>query len=213
MDAIIVDGTSLTLGAVAAIRNVAHPLAVARRVMETTPHCMLAGDGATRFAREQGFPFVPTGELCTKRPPADAKGTVGAVAMDAQGHLAAATSTGGMRGQMPGRVGDSAIFGCGAYAEDGVGSISATGHGEAIMRVMLAREAAEHMRHGSGAQAAAERALEILQERTGSSTAGLILLGPEGTPGLAHRTPHMAAGCVNREEAVAGTIWRDGQPA
>lgn len=212
MDAIIVDGTRLDLGAVAALRNVAHPIAVARRVMETTPHACLVGEGAGHFARGQGFPFVTTADLCTKRPPAEAKGTVGAVAVDEAGHTAAATSTGGMRGQMRGRVGDSALIGCGAYAEDGVGAASATGHGEAIMRVMLSREVCERMRQGVPPQEAAQEALELLEKRTQSRTGGVILVDGAGHPGLAHATPHMACALIAAGKSDSSMVWKGGKP-
>jgi beta-aspartyl-peptidase (threonine type) len=211
MDAIIVDGATLAFGAVAALRNLAHPVAVARHVMEKTPHALLVGEGAGRFAKDQCFPFVPTERLRTQRPPAEAKGTVGAVAFDQTGHVAAATSTGGMRGQMAGRVGDSALIGCGAIAEDGIGGVSATGHGEAIMRVMLARDAAERLRKGVTPRDAAHEALARLEVRT-NSTAGLILLDAAGRHGLAHTTPHMACARIGAEGSESGMAWQAGAP-
>lgn len=212
MDAIIVDGATGDFGAVAALRNAAHPIAVARRIMEKTPHALLVGEGAGRFAQKQGFPFVPTAQLQTQRPPAEAKGTVGAVAVDQARHVAAGTSTGGMRGQMLGRVGDSALIGCGALAEDAAGGVSATGHGEAIMRVMLAGDACGRLRNGMAPRQAARASIAHLKARTGS-TGGLILLDDKGRHGLAHTTPHMAWAQIGTGGAESGMVCPDGPAA
>lgn len=191
MDAIIVDGLTGNFGAVAAIRNVLHPVLAARRVMEATPHCFLVGEGATTFARSQDIEFAPDATLRGDRGSGPDHGTVGAVALDNQGNLAAATSTGGTRNKMAGRVGDSPLIGCGALAENGVGAASATGHGESLMKIMMARTAVEFMREGSSAQDAAERAVQRLAERTGER-GGVICIDPSGRIGFAFNTTHMA---------------------
>jgi isoaspartyl peptidase/L-asparaginase-like protein (Ntn-hydrolase superfamily) len=116
MDAIIIDGSTGRFGAVAGVRHVRHPIGVARAVLEHTDHNMLAGAGATRFASEQGFDHVSAAELVGVRKSGPDHGTVGAVALDAQGFIAAATSTGGAYLKLPGRVGDSPLIGCGAMA-------------------------------------------------------------------------------------------------
>ena len=123
----------------------------------------------------------------------DKRGTVGAVALDRSGNLAAATSTGGTPRKIPGRVGDTPLIGCGTFAENRVGGISCTGWGEAIMKVMLAREAAEMMRQGRTAQEAAEEGIRVLETRAGGF-GGMICLDSAGGIGIAYNTPRMARG-------------------
>jgi beta-aspartyl-peptidase (threonine type) len=227
LDAMIMDGATLNLGAVAALQNILHPVTVARLVMEHTDHCLLVGAGAQRFARQMGVAQVPPEELVTERElevyhkirrdptfrtiapfqsrpagpttsgEADADalsghalGTVGAVAMDNRGNLAAATSTGGTAGKLPGRVGDSPLAGAGTYADNTCGAASATGWGEAVIRTVLAKTACDWM--GSHpAQVTAERAVEILRQRV-QGLAGIILIDRRGGYGLAHSTSKMA---------------------
>ncbi len=190
MDAIIVDGATLDFGAVACIGNVAHPVSVARRVWEATDHCLLVGNDATTFAHAQGFPCVPDEALLAQGEKPSGQGTVGAVALDAAGHVAAATSTGGTRGRLAGRVGDSPLIGCGAIAEDGVGAVSATGHGEPMMKLMISRLVLEHLRAGLTAEEAATRAITHLEWRFGGE-GGLICVDASGRIGHAHNTEHM----------------------
>jgi len=201
MDAIIVNGATLDFGAVSAIRNVAHPISVARKVMETTKHCMLTADGATQFARDQGFPYVSDDEL-RGAARSELSDTVGAVAIDANGHVAAATSTGGTRNKMPGRVGDSPLIGCGAIAEDGVGAVSATGHGESLMKIMMARTTLEFLREGHNAMDAAQHAVAVLADRT-SGEGGVIIVDANGNTGFAHNTAHMARAYFRDDEPIA----------
>ena len=192
MDAIIVDGATLRFGAVAAIRNVANPVRVARRVMDATSHCLLVGTGATRFAREQGFPFVSDAELAPAGSiPAPNTGTVGAVALDGAGHIAAATSTGGIKVKIPGRVGDSPLIGCGAIAEDGVGGVSATGEGEKLMQVMMSRTVLDYLKAGFDAQSACDAAVHDLADSV-NGQGGVICVDAHGRAGFAYNTPHMA---------------------
>jgi L-asparaginase / beta-aspartyl-peptidase len=120
-------------------------------------------------------------------------GTVGAVAMDRDGHLYAATSTGGTCCKVPGRVGDSPMIGCGCYADEQAGGVSCTGWGEAIMKIVMAKAAVDSLRAGRSEQQAAEESIQLLAERTGG-TGGLILLGSNGTPAFAFNTPHMVWG-------------------
>jgi beta-aspartyl-peptidase (threonine type) len=192
MDAIIVDGATLRFGAVAAIRNVANPIRIARRVMDATLHCLLVGAGATQFAREQGFPHVPDAELTSTRSgPSTNSGTVGAVALDDAGHIAAATSTGGVRVKIPGRVGDSPLIGCGAIAQDGIGGVSATGEGEKLMQVMMSRTVLDYLKAGLDAQAACDAAVRDLAQRV-NGHGGVICIDAQGRAGFAYNTPHMA---------------------
>jgi beta-aspartyl-peptidase (threonine type) len=138
LDAAVMSGTQQRAGAVACVRHVRNPVLLARCVMERTPHVLLVGDGAEELALEEGFSLVPQAYFRLpagrRQPEHGAQGTVGAVALDAAGHLAAATSTGGMRGKRPGRVGDSPLIGAGTYAKDGACAISATGDGEIFIR-------------------------------------------------------------------------------
>lgn len=195
MDAILVDGATLNFGAVAAIRHVKNPIQVARRVMTATPHCLLVGEGATRFAHAQGFAPVTDAELIAGAISEPSQGTVGAVALDAHGHIATATSTGGIKNKLPGRVGDSPLIGCGASAEDGVGGASATGKGEGIMKVTLTRRVLEYLQGGLTAQAASDAAISDLADRVNGS-GGIICLDAQGRIGLSHNTPHMARAWV-----------------
>jgi len=205
MDAILVDGATLNFGSVAAIRHVKNPIQVARRVLTATRHCLLVGDGATRFAHAQGFAPVSDAVLIGGAASGPGQGTVGAVALDAQGHVATATSTGGIKNKLPGRVGDSPIIGCGAIAEDGIGGASATGEGEGIMKVMLARRALEYLQNGLTAQAAADAAINDLADRVGGH-GGIICLDAQGRIGLSYNTPHMARAWASEGHALAALL-------
>jgi beta-aspartyl-peptidase (threonine type) len=190
MDASIHDWCHLELRAVTVVKDIAHPITLARRVMEKTPHFLLAGEGANRFAKEQGFPTVPAGALVSKyaeealenfkkcednRTEIGEVGTVGAVAIDGKGRLAAATSTGGINGKMVGRSSDTSIVGSGTYADDEVGAVSTTGHGESIARFCLAHAVIYEMRNGSSASAATSKALTGMTQRL-HNTAGPLRL-------------------------------------
>jgi beta-aspartyl-peptidase (threonine type) len=192
MDAAIMEGKSLRAGAVAAVSGIKNPVKLARRILEDGRHVMLACEGALLFARETGFPECPAGALIVESAQKrwdEKHGTVGCVALDSSGTVAVATSTGGTFDKFPGRVGDSPLLGCGTYADDH-GGISCTGHGEAIMRVVLAKSAAEFMRSGADAQSAAQQAVALLAGKTGS-TGGLIVIDQQGRIGYARNTTHM----------------------
>jgi beta-aspartyl-peptidase (threonine type) len=197
MDASIMEGDRLQCGAVAAVSRIANPVTLARRVMETRRHVLLVGDGALAFARAQGLRECDPEALVTERQRvrhherlATMKGTVGAVAMDRNGTIAAATSTGGLAGKLPGRVGDSALIGCGTYAESSLGGVSCTGDGEAIIRVVLARRALDYLKEADDPDYAARVAVDLLVEE-GGGHGGLILLDWRGRAGFAHSTPLM----------------------
>jgi beta-aspartyl-peptidase (threonine type) len=194
MDAIIADGTGERFGAVAAIRNVRHPVSVARKVMEDTPHCLLAGDGAARFALANGFDFIANELLLggASHPIGD---TVGAVALDERGRIAAATSTGGTRGKLPGRVGDSPIFGSGAYADPACG-VSATGIGEFIMRSLLAKFVADGVARGLTPDLAAQGGIAHLAHIGG--TGGVIVIDHDGRVGSRRNTVAMPVAYIDR---------------
>ena len=203
-DAAIMDGASLRAGSVAAVSGVKNPIKLARRVMEDGRHVMLAGDGALLFARQNGFPECAPESLIveSERTRWDSKhGTVGCVAFDSAGKLAVATSTGGIFNKLPGRVGDSPLIGCGTYA-DRDGAVSCTGHGEAIVRVVLAREAVRLLENGIEPGAAASEAVAKLHEQTGS-TGGLILIDRHGRIGYARNTTCMPVCSIMNSGDVA----------
>lgn len=213
LDASIMDGATLGCGAVAVVRDVKNPVTLARRVMDRTSHVLLAGDGASAFARRVGIPPHPGALLVTPAQRArwearraglaidgEPKGTVGAVVRDARGHLAAATSTGGVPMKLPGRVGDSAVIGAGTYADDLLGAVSCTGEGERMIQLALARQAAE-LASRADPREAARAALRLLDRVRGRG--GLILVGRAGDPAFALNTAAMArAYSVGREIVV-----------
>ncbi len=223
-DAIVMDGSSLRAGAVATLQHVRNPVRLARKVLENCPHMMLVAEGAERFAHEQGIKLCAPEDLITdaereawskckidKHAAAfhrgHEQGTVGAVAVDRDGRLFAATSTGGTCCKLPGRVGDSPLIGCGCYADSEAGAVSCTGYGEAIMKIVMAKTAADILRSATQAPetdtavAAARQAVQILASRT-HATGGLILLDREGNPGWAFNTPRMAYGYVQTGGAI-----------
>ena len=192
MDAAIMEGQSLRAGSVAAVSRIKNPIKLARRIMEDGRHLMLAGEGALLFARQIGFPECPSESLIVdhrRKSWQDKHGTVGCVAVDSDGQLAVATSTGGIFDKLPGRVGDSPLIGCGTYA-DGYGAASCTGDGEAIIRVVLAKSAVDMLKAGADPQTAVEEAVALLAARTGSSV-GLILIDSQGKIAYARNTTHM----------------------
>lgn len=198
LDASIMDGEGLRAGGVGAVAGIANPISLARRVLEDGRHVLLVGPGAVDFARAQRLPTCAPEALITEHQRARfdaAMGTVGCVARDRHGHCAAATSTGGRRGKLPGRVGDSAVIGAGTYASRH-GAVSCTGVGEAILTTTLARTATELMAEGLSAQEAVERALTRFASLTGSE-AGLIAVDAQGRLGHAHNAQAMTVALVD----------------
>ena len=210
MDASIMEGDRLACGAVAAVSRVANPVGLARRVLEDGRHVLLVAEGAHAFARDVGLPECDPASLVTERQrtrlaeravatPAGARramswgGTVGATALDRHGTVAAATSTGGMVGKRPGRVGDSALIGCGTYADSSLGGVSCTGDREAIIRVVLARRALEYLKEADDPDYAAKVSVDLLVEE-GRGEGGLIVVDWRGRIGYAHSTPLMPVG-------------------
>ena len=200
MDASIMEGNRLQCGAVAAVPRIANPITLARRVLEARRHVLLVGDGALAFARSVGVPECDAASLVTDRQQrrhaevaprrTTLGGTVGAVALDRSGTIAAATSTGGTIGKLPGRVGDSALIGCGTYAENSIGGVSCTGDGEAIIRVVLGHRALYFLKDADDPEYAAKIAVDLLVEE-GRGHGGLILLDWRGRAGYACSTPLM----------------------
>jgi L-asparaginase / beta-aspartyl-peptidase len=211
LDAAIMDGQQMRAGAVASVRHVRNPIELARRVMEKSRHVLLVGAGAEEFALEENFTLVPNHYFRTAErveqleseqrgrrvsdlvPPAP-QGTVGAVACDAAGNLAAATSTGGMTNKRPGRVGDSPIIGAGTYARNGVCAVSATGHGEYFIRAVAAHHvcAAVEYRSLTLQQAVHEMLHGILRGLGGDG--GLIAVDGQGQLILEFSTEGMFRG-------------------
>jgi L-asparaginase / beta-aspartyl-peptidase len=191
MDASIMEGDRLGCGAVAAVNRVSNPVTLARRVLDDGRHVLLVAEGAHTFARSAGLPECDPASLITERQrtrlAARGRGTVGAVALDRHGTVAAATSTGGMVGKRPGRVGDSALIGCGTYADSTLGGVSCTGSGEAIIRVVLARRALDFLKEADDPDYAAKVAVDLLVEE-GRGEGGLILVDWRGRVGYAQST-------------------------
>jgi len=197
MDASIMEGDTLRNGAVACVTNMRHPITLARRILDHERYSFFVGEGAMARARALGIPFCDPEELITdvqrKRLESFIGGTVGAVALDRRGLIAAATSTGGMTGKTPGRVGDSPVIGCGTYAESTSGGVSCTGEGEAIVRVVLARRTIDILKVAGDPMHACQIAMDILLEE-GRGGGGLICIDWKGRLGWAHSTPLMPVG-------------------
>ncbi|XP_061600819.1 isoaspartyl peptidase/L-asparaginase-like isoform X1 [Cololabis saira] len=220
MDAIVMDGKTLGSGAVSAVRNVANPVQLARLVMDKTSHVCLTADGASKFARSMGVPEVPMDSLITqysrmrweKNLAPDANpvecqmgkmGTVGAVAVDGEGNVACATSTGGMLNKMEGRVGDTPCIGSGGYADNQAGAVSTTGHGETIMKVTLARHILFHMEQGQSAEAASDLGLAYMKSRVGG-LGGVVTVDPQGNWAARFSSLQMAWAAVQKDTLHRG---------
>ncbi len=215
LDAAVMEGTTLRAGAVTVLPPFAHPIRIARAVLEQGRHVLYAGAGAAAFAEGAGFAPSSLEAMRTqaaverlaryqqgKEGEGWAGGTVGAVALDALGHLAAATSTGGTVGKQKGRVGDTPLLGAGTYADDLAGAASATGIGEAIMRACLTRTATDLTRQGMPAQRAAEAAIATFADRFGGS-GGVILIDPRGRTGAAWNTETMTHAIAREGSATS----------
>lgn len=225
LDASIMEGTTLRAGAVAAIDRVRNPVSVARLVMDRSPHVLLVGEGARRFATQNGAALCRNLDLLVgrerdryrrvrrgERDLVDHEfhprphGTVGAVARDRVGRLAAATSTGGTQDKAPGRVGDTPIIGAGTYADDRLGAASSTGWGESILRVVLAKSAVDALRGGGAPEIAARRALAALRRIEGRG--GLILVDRRGRVAALFNTPRMARGMATARTGLVVRVER-----
>ena len=224
LDASVMDGRDLRAGAVTGVRHVRSPIALARLVMEHSPHVMLAGTGAEEFALEQGLQPVPNSHFATERRRLELErmlqgrieagreslmGTVGAVALDAAGNLAAATSTGGMTGKKWGRVGDSPIIGAGTYAANDCCAVSATGHGEFFIRAAVAHEIASLMRYrGLDVVAAADEVVMQQLVRLGGS-GGVIAVGRDGRIAMPFNSDGMLRGAMDSRGLFQTGLLRD----
>lgn len=209
MEAQIIEGKNLSAGCVTLLKHVEHPIELARMVMEKTPHTFLGGDAAEDFAKKMGVPMVTQEFLKTEdaikflenykkggnenslRSEIGEVGTVGAIAIDANGHMASATSTGGICGKYRGRIGDTPILGSGGYADDDVGTVSTTGHGESIMRYNLAQRILNAMSQGKTAQEAADSCTADMTARVGND-AGAIVISKKGEIGIGFSSKRMS---------------------
>ena len=194
LDAAVMVGEGLRTGAVGAVRDVRHPVELARALMDEGRHVLVVGEGASRLAAGWGIERCDPAVLGAhrgRRAGAPSTDTVGAVARDSGGRLAVAVSTGGIAGKRPGRLGDSPLCGSGFYADDLAGAACATGVGEGFIRTVLCHHAVERLGAGETADAVAAACLERLATRVGGR-GGLILAGREGPPAAAWNTSHMA---------------------
>jgi beta-aspartyl-peptidase (threonine type) len=224
LDASVMDGRDLRAGAVTGVRHVKSPIELARLVMERSPHVMLAGAGAEEFALEQGLAPVPNAHFATERRRRELDrllhgeieagreslmGTVGAVARDVQGNLAAATSTGGMTGKKWGRVGDSPIIGAGTYAANDCCAVSATGHGEFFIRAAVAHEIASLIRYrGLDVEAAADEVVMRQLVRLGGS-GGVIAVGRDGRVAMPFNSEGMLRGAMDSSGRLVTALLKD----
>jgi beta-aspartyl-peptidase (threonine type) len=230
LDALLMNGENLRTGGVACVERLRNPIRAARLVLDHSPHVYFVGTGAERFAMQHGMGLIDNTELIVPRErerlmafqkaelegatdttfsgPLDSHDTVGAVALDKHGHIAAGTSTGGTLSKAPGRVGDSSLIGCGCYADDDSAAVSLTGWGEPIMKLVLGKWAVDRVAAGVAPQEAADAAIDYLFARLGGH-GGIILLDGKGRLGLAHNTPRMAWGQRTAEGVRVGVIRKD----
>jgi beta-aspartyl-peptidase (threonine type) len=225
LDAAVMDGRNRALGAVAGVTRTRSPVALARRLMERGPHVFLAGEGAEAFARAERLEEVANSHFMTDRrrrqledlrqqgqgalrSGAERFGTVGAVARDRAGHLAAATSTGGLTGKAPGRIGDAPVAGAGTIAEDGACAVSATGSGELFLRARVAGQICDRIRFGGATLAeASEQALGEMAALGGSG--GLVAVDAAGVPALPMTTSGMYRAAMTSEGLRQVAIYAD----
>ena len=230
LDALLMNGKNLRTGGVACVERLRNPIRAARLVLDKSPHVYFVGVGAERFARQHGMALCDNMDLVIPReqqrlyqaqadelagrpdstfsgaPPSpilDSHDTVGAVALDTYGNIAAGTSTGGTLNKAPGRVGDSSLIGCGCYADNLSAAVSLTGWGEPIMKLVLGKWAVDRVASGASPEQAAREAIGYLFERLGGH-GGIILLGPDGRTGIAHNTPRMAWGLATASGTQLG---------
>jgi L-asparaginase / beta-aspartyl-peptidase len=223
LDALIMDGATLAAGGVGCVEHLQNPVRAARKILSDSPHVYFVAEGAEKFAAQHGIPLCKNEDLIIPREverlrafqaqaatekqdlfaPAISHDTVGAVALDHHGNLAAATSTGGTLNKAPGRLGDSSLIGCGCYADNKTAAASTTGWGEPIMKLVLAKWAADRVGAGNLPEWVAAEAINYLQARV-SGHGGIILLDARGRFGIAHNTPRMAWAVRDSSEEASG---------
>ncbi len=225
LDALIMDGATLRAGGVGCVEHIANPIRAARKILSDSPHVYFVAEGAERFAQEHGIELCRNEDLIIPReierlrafqanPEAQKQDlfahtmshdTVGAVALDASGNIAAATSTGGTLNKAPGRLGDSSLIGCGCYADNASAAASTTGWGEPIMKLVLAKWAADRVASGNLPQWVADEAMNYLKSRV-NGHGGIILLDAKGRVGIAYNTPRMAWALQTSEKFQSGVV-------
>jgi beta-aspartyl-peptidase (threonine type) len=208
---------------VGCVERIANPVRAARKILSESPHVYFVAEGAECFAAEHGIKLCKNEDLIIPREverlreyhankgehradlfaPADSHDTVGAVALDHDGNIAAATSTGGTLNKAPGRLGDSSLIGCGCYADNTTGAASLTGWGEPIMKLVLAKWAADRVATGNLPEWAAAEAIDYLKTRV-NGHGGIILLDAQGRFGIFHNTPRMAWAFKTVKEEASG---------
>jgi L-asparaginase / beta-aspartyl-peptidase len=228
LDAFIMDGATLCGGGVGCVERLRNPVRAARKILSDSPHVYFVAEGAERFAAEHGLALCRNEDLVIPREverlreyqaqaathgndlfaPAISDDmlshdTVGAVALDRNGNIAASTSTGGTLNKAPGRLGDSSLIGCGCYADNLSAAASTTGWGEPIMKLVLAKWAADRVESGSLPEWAAKEAMNYLKQRL-NGHGGIILLDAQGRFGIAHNTPRMAWALQTAQRQEAG---------
>ena len=211
LDALIMDGATLRAGGVGCVERLRNPVRAARKVLSESPHVYFVAEGAEKFAAEHGILLCQNEDLVIPREverlrayqaqavsggndlftPTISHDTVGAVALDQNGNIAAATSTGGTLNKAPGRLGDSSLIGCGCYADNLSAAASTTGWGEPIMKLVLAKWTVDRIAAGNMPEWAAQEAMNYLKQRV-DGHGGIIVLDPTGHIGIAHNTPRMA---------------------
>ncbi|KAJ8974889.1 hypothetical protein NQ317_011735 [Molorchus minor] len=209
MDASIMVGADLSAGAVTVVKDVKNPISLARMVMEKTSHVLLAGEGAKKFALTEKAKKDLKEYLANQKDKGQNHelGTVGAIAIDSNGRLAAATSTGGRQGKLQGRSSDTCIIGSGTYADDNIGAVSTTGHGETIAKFCLAHAILKKMETGTNADDSTKQCIETMTKRL-NNTAGAITLSNKGDVGIGFSTNRMSWCYLKRNELHYG-IDRD----
>ena len=225
LDALIMDGATLRAGGVGCVEHIRNPVCAAKKILTESPHVYFVGAGAERFAQEHGIELCANEDLVIEREierlreakkqgylempdefgPMRSHDTVGAVALDSAGNIAAATSTGGTLNKAPGRVGDSSLIGCGCYADNRSAAVSTTGWGEPMMKLVLSKWAADRVEAGQAPQEVAQQALFYLKKRL-NGHGGLILIDARGRIGLAHNTPRMAWAMCAAAKKTAGIV-------
>ena len=218
VDAAMMEGATLSWGAVAAVQGVRHPISAARRIMEEKPRLLVARSGE-RFALEHGLEVCAKEDLISEEQQQeweeeaevlDRPNTVGCVALDVNGNLVAGTSTGGTTGQPQGRVGDTALVGCGLYADNRLGACSTTGDGESIIPVVLAKTAIDALAGERHPNEAAQHAIDTLIDRV-TGEAGCILIDRLGRIGWAYNSDDMAVAYMTTELSEPAVFTRKDQ--
>jgi L-asparaginase / beta-aspartyl-peptidase len=227
LDSLIMDGSTLRAGGVGCVERLRNPVRAARKILSESPHVYFVAEGAERFAAEHGIELCHNEDLVISREtqrlreyqreaaqgssldgkdlfaPHISHDTVGAVALDRNGNIAAATSTGGTLNKAPGRLGDSSLIGCGCYADNASAAVSTTGWGEPIMKLVLAKWTADRVLAGNLPEWAAKEAMNYLQQRL-NGHGGIIVLNSQGQFGIAHNTPRMAWAFKTEKREEAG---------